>query len=213
MSPEKLASIFSVASMTVRRWQKAPGNKKVPEVDQWNLIEGIYKLVLSGNLSTDSPAVQKALQCATPASFEAIARGLGVASGVFSSSEAQQDKMTMMLSQIGGHEGHKRAVEQSAQKFSYFKKMGSEWRHRISGLLQVVQSKKLSSFDKMVAYGSLFYLVTPLDLIPDHIPGIGLIDDFGVLGFAVAYYIKRYPEFFSASADGVGEERAAGKKA
>jgi uncharacterized membrane protein YkvA (DUF1232 family) len=58
----------------------------------------------------------------------------------------------------------------------------------------VVKSSKLSHVDKLVAYGALFYLLTPMDLIPDHIPVLGLVDDFGVLGFALTYYTKRCPE-------------------
>jgi uncharacterized membrane protein YkvA (DUF1232 family) len=194
MSPESLAPIFSVASMTVRRWQKEPENKKVPEVHRWNIIESVYKLVLDGKLSTNSRVVRVILKDSTPDSFRAITKGLGVADGVLNSAGDQQDKMVLMLSQIGLDESHKKEVEAGSKRLSYFKKMGSEWQKRISQLVRVIRSPKLSSLDKMVAYGALFYLITPFDLIPDHIPVIGLIDDFGILGFAVAYYLKRFPE-------------------
>jgi uncharacterized membrane protein YkvA (DUF1232 family) len=45
-----------------------------------------------------------------------------------------------------------------------------------------------------VAYGALFYLILPFDLIPDSIPVFGYVDDFGILGFAVAYYARKFPE-------------------
>src|SRR5579872_4744633 len=101
MSPEKLAPVFSVASMTVRRWQKEPGKKTVPEVHQWNIIESIYKLVQSGVLSTDSEAVRDILKDTTPSSFEAITKDLGVTNSIFDEKGDQQDKMVLMLSQIG----------------------------------------------------------------------------------------------------------------
>jgi uncharacterized membrane protein YkvA (DUF1232 family) len=197
LSPEKLAPVFSVGSMTVRRWLKTPGNKKVPKVDQWNIIESIYKLVLDGKLSTTSGAVQAVLKNSTPGSFQAIAKELGVTDMALSSKDDQQDKMLILLSQIGGDRSHKKQVDEGSQKLTYFKKMGIEWRERISGLVCVIHSSKLSTLEKLVAYGALFYLITPLDLIPDHIPVIGLIDDFGILGFAVAYYFKSYPHYFN----------------
>ena len=47
-----------------------------------------------------------------------------------------------------------------------------------------------------VAFGALFYLICPFDLIPDAIPVIGYADDFIVLGIAVLYYRKRFPHLF-----------------
>jgi uncharacterized membrane protein YkvA (DUF1232 family) len=193
LSPEELAPIFDVGSMTIRRWTKESAQKMVPKGHQWRIIETIYQLVLAGKLSTDDAAVQAILRSSTPRSFQAIIHGMGVSESILSAKDNQQDTMTVILSQIGVNEDHKSEVEKSSQKLSYFKKMGGEWKSRISTLVAVIQSKKLTALDKMVAYGALFYLVTPFDLIPDHIPVIGLIDDFGVLGFAVAYYLKRFP--------------------
>ncbi|PWU19432.1 MAG: hypothetical protein C5B49_05785 [Bdellovibrio sp.] len=102
--------------------------------------------------------------------------------------------MMLLLSQIGGDDHHKAEVEGAEKKLTYFRKMGLEWQNRISVLHRILRSNQLSTIDKLVAYGALFYLITPFDLIPDHIPAIGLIDDFGVLGFAVAFYLQRFPE-------------------
>ena len=49
---------------------------------------------------------------------------------------------------------------------------------------------KVSLLDKAIIIGSLGYLISPLDLIPDYIPVIGLMDDIGVLTWAV-YRIGR----------------------
>lgn len=38
--------------------------------------------------------------------------------------------------------------------------------------------------DRVVIYGALFYLISPIDIIPDVLPG-GLIDDFGVIVWAL----------------------------
>ena len=45
---------------------------------------------------------------------------------------------------------------------------------------------KVSLIDKSLIIGSLGYLISPLDLIPDIIPFFGYMDDAAVLGFA--YY-------------------------
>ena len=36
-----------------------------------------------------------------------------------------------------------------------------------------------------IAAGTLLYVVAPLDLLPDLLPAVGLIDDFAVIAFAV----------------------------
>jgi uncharacterized membrane protein YkvA (DUF1232 family) len=48
----------------------------------------------------------------------------------------------------------------------------------------------MSLTDKFIAYGALFYLLTPIDFIPDNIPFLGFFDDFAILGFAATYYMK-----------------------
>lgn len=194
LSPELLAPIFDVGNMTIRRWLKEAPGHKVPKSYQWSIIESVYELVLDGKLSTESVAVQNLLKGSTPLSFSAIIKSMGASDAAFNTKDSQQSKMMMILSQIGGNKDHKKDVESSERKLSYFRKMGSEWHRRISALIKVTRSSKLSTFDKLVAYGALFYLITPFDLIPDHIPVIGLVDDFGVLGFAIAFYIARFPE-------------------
>ena len=58
--------------------------------------------------------------------------------------------------------------------------------------MNVIKSKKLSSVDKLAAYGALFYLITVIDLIPDTVPFFGLMDDLTIMGLVSAYYLKRF---------------------
>ena len=50
----------------------------------------------------------------------------------------------------------------------------------------------------MAIVGSLLYVFLPIDLIPDFIPGIGYVDDAGVVGLCVKWVkddLKKYKEF------------------
>jgi uncharacterized membrane protein YkvA (DUF1232 family) len=47
-----------------------------------------------------------------------------------------------------------------------------------------------------VAYGALYYLLCPLDLIPDNVPVFGLMDDYCVLGLAASHYAKKHKNLF-----------------
>ena len=48
-------------------------------------------------------------------------------------------------------------------------------------LFYTLQSDKISTKDKALIIGALGYLISPLDVVPDAIPIVGLSDDLGVL--------------------------------
>lgn len=200
-SPEQLAPTLGVASMTIRRWQKKPGSAKVPKGYERTVLEGVYQLLAEGHLDSGSEAVQKMLAGSASLSFAAVLKSLEITDAVTGkgSGESQQDKMTIALSQIGVNEKRRAEVDQSRDKLQGFKKLGKDWNERISALWIVVRSTKLTPIDKLVAYGALFYLIFPFDLIPDHLPVVGLVDDFGILGFAMAYYLRKFPEIIKSS--------------
>ena len=194
LSPEQLAPYFGLGNMTIRRWRDRPSSEKVPLAYERALVEGIYKLVLEGMANGNDPALLRIIESFSSLSFEAIIKTMGVPESVAKSKSSHQDKMMIALSKIGWSEDHRKLVDSSQKETTRFQALGAEWKSRISSMTAVIRSKNLTKFDKMVAYGALFYLITPFDLIPDHIPVLGLIDDFGVLGFAVAFYAKRFPE-------------------
>jgi uncharacterized membrane protein YkvA (DUF1232 family) len=205
LSPELLAPEFGIGSMTLRRWKKLPGTKEIPRAYQQTIVEGVYRLIQQGKLRAESKTVQTLLLSSTSLSFEAIMKSLG-ASDVLENGNGSspsphspesndtnpQENLSVALSRIGMSSERRAEVDSSEKKLGTYFKLGSEWQTRISTLWQVISSKKLDLTDKLVAYGALFYLIFPLDLIPDHIPVIGLLDDYGVLGIAVGYYLKKY---------------------
>jgi uncharacterized membrane protein YkvA (DUF1232 family) len=52
-------------------------------------------------------------------------------------------------------------------------------------LWDYVKSGDVQWFEKVAPLAALAYLVSPIDLIPDTILGLGLLDDVGVIGFVV----------------------------
>ena len=196
LSPEELAPKFGMSNMTLRRWKDQPGHLPVPKSHERNIVEGIYQLLIEQRLSAESLGVQKLLAGTRSLSFQAVLKSIGVAEDFHQQGKDQQEKMMVALYQIGASEKRKKNVDQNHLQIETLKKMGSEWKKRISMLVEAVASTKISAIDKMVAYGALFYLICPIDLIPDHFPVIGFIDDFGILGFAVTFYLQKFPGLF-----------------
>ena len=54
---------------------------------------------------------------------------------------------------------------------------------RIRLLIQYLRDKDVSIFRKLLIIGSLLYLVSPVDIVPDYIIGLGILDDITVLSF------------------------------
>jgi uncharacterized membrane protein YkvA (DUF1232 family) len=62
---------------------------------------------------------------------------------------------------------------------------------------------------KLGAVGIVLYLVSPLDLIPDVIPVLGVVDDLVIVPLAIRFLLGKLPADLRAAA----EAAAAGRKA
>jgi uncharacterized membrane protein YkvA (DUF1232 family) len=62
-----------------------------------------------------------------------------------------------------------------------FKGWADSFRQDVDALKAVVESKAADAESRRLAAGALGYLVTRLDLVPDHNEGIGIMDDIMVL--------------------------------
>lgn len=198
LSPERLAEPLGVSNLTYRRWLKRPPREDIPKEYERNIAGGIYQLLSEGKLKHDSKTVSDFLEHNMPEFFGAAVGQFQMPTDLLSNrSINHQDKITTALSHIGNNAGIRHRVDVSSIAIRKFTSWGSEWKNRVTLMTKVIRSKKLSLVDKLIAYGALFYLILPFDLIPDSIPVFGYVDDFGILGFAAAYYLNKYPGVFN----------------
>lgn len=199
LSPEKLAGILGISGMTLRRWRSKPPERELPKLYERAFETGIEQLVVDGYIAPDSKLARSVMASSDQVSFQARIKALGISESVMKRKGNVSDTLMMGLSEIGTPAARIQEVDRSQKKISGFSKLGVDWKERITGLLSVIRSPDLTIMDKFVAYGALFYLLAPFDLIPDTIPVFGLLDDYAILGLALAYYMARYPNLIKGS--------------
>lgn len=192
LSPEKLAKRLGISNMTIRRWMKDPNHKALPSIYEKAVQEAIYQMVMDGELPPESQSFQTVLKRSQNLSFQAALKGLGFTANLKGAPGFAPDHLMMGLSQIGAKESQKLEVDKNHKKIWSFGRLGKDWKERISTLMKVLTSTNLTMVDKLVAYGALFYLLSPFDLIPDSIPVFGLMDDYVVMGLAAAHYLRKF---------------------
>jgi uncharacterized membrane protein YkvA (DUF1232 family) len=199
-SPEQLGERLGIAGRTIRRWTELPQADELPSLYSKALRETILEFVAEGKLSTETEVVGLVLKEGNDSFFHAAIRDLGMGEDFFSKADQSPDSIVEGIAQIGSNEKKRASVDRSKEKISTYQKLGREWKYRVQTLSKAIMSKDLTRFEKFAAYGALFYLISPFDLIPDHIPVFGLMDDYVILGLTVAYYLKRFPKIFADNA-------------
>ncbi len=195
LSPEKLAVRVGLSGMTIRRWMEAPGDEDVPDFYAKMVVQLVMELVREGVLSSDSPLIRSISREWSLVSFESVITKMGVSQDLMDEPHARTDDLILGMTQIGSNQKRTNFVKENFKKILSFQKLSEEWSRRLTTILKVVRSKKFTTLEKMAAYGALFYLITPMDLIPDHLPAFGLVDDFGILGYVSLYYVKRFSHY------------------
>jgi len=195
LSPEKAAQELGISGMTLRRWRDKPRHEALPEMYRSAMEPLLHRLVGEGILHPEDPdAVVAFAHPAEP--FQRTLQELGITLEALGSPGKSRGIVTKGLACIGKNENRQEQVRSSGKMLTRFKAMGQEWRGRIEDLTLALRSKEITALDKLVAFGALFYLICPFDLIPDAIPVIGYTDDFIVLGIAALYYRRRFPHLF-----------------
>lgn len=193
LSPEQMGGRLGVSGMTVRRWRRQPRARKLPKLYERALGGVVGDLVSEGRLSSDDAVVKTVLAEGRWGAFAAATTHLGLGQAQLPAGAFDARHLVESLSSIGDSTGRKAEVDRNKRRIFSLAKMGVEWSSRIGTLWGVLASRKIHGFEKLVAYGALFYLLTPFDLIPDYLPVFGWVDDFAILGFATAYYRESGP--------------------
>jgi uncharacterized membrane protein YkvA (DUF1232 family) len=196
LSPEQLGLRIGMSGMTLRRWSELKPSDEIPDIYQKAFHELVYELLAEGNIDKESEVVKVVLKEAEGGIFNAAIKNLGFDENFLQNAKPDTEGVVTGMAFIGGTAAKQESIHRSISKISSFSKLGKDWKHRVQTLLAVVKSKELTKLDKFAAYGALFYLLTPFDLIPDHIPVFGLLDDFFILGIVTVYYVNRFPNLF-----------------
>ncbi|MBI3565494.1 MAG: DUF1232 domain-containing protein [Elusimicrobia bacterium] len=195
VSPEKAAAELGVSGMTLRRWRGKPAAAELPELYRRAFEPTVRRLVGEGLLHPEDPAVMAAL-AAPEEHFSKSVMAMGITHDILEQADKHQNTIFVGLARLGQDEKRQAQVKASGRMLARFKEMGEDWRKRLEDLDAAVRSTELPAIDKLVAFGALFYLITPFDLVPDAIPVFGLIDDFILAGVAALYYRKKFPALF-----------------
>ncbi len=199
LSPESLAEWIGVSNSTYRRWLKAVPSKEFPKDYMPNVSAGIYRLLSGGVLKYESARVNDFVEHNVPEYFSAALRAMGDAAAALPKAAPHEEKVVTVLFNLGYSAAARKTVDKALPEIEKFASWGPTWKRNIEMLAAVVKSDNFTFLEKQVAYGALFYLELPLDLIPDAIPVFGYIDDFGMLCAAAAHYSLKYPEKFKSA--------------
>ena len=157
MSPEKFAKNVKLSHMTIRRWLKKPDSFEIPLK---------YRPIMDSYIA-------KTYSAPTEASLPEGLQGINLTELMDSVEKTGQNYRDD--GSLEGQLGDKLKNERFDQvMIGYCKK-----------LLHFARSKDTPLKAKAICIGALLYFINPIDLIPDHIPVVGYLDDFVVLSVAV----------------------------
>lgn len=192
ISAETFALKLELSGMSVRRWVRAAGSH-IPARYHALIVRAVCQLVEQDSIDASLPAVRRILDQQDDTSFRVALRQLDVAmptSKRRSPKEQKQFSATILttLFQIGSKPEHQTGSTRLNRQTQQFRRIDKQWAGLITPLINVIKARKSNSFSKAIAFGALFYLITIIDLIPDTIPALGLLDDFSILTIAVEHY-------------------------
>lgn len=72
---------------------------------------------------------------------------------------------------------------------------------KVKALYQMIKDPNVAWKSKALAIGSLVYLISPLDAIPDVIPLVGLTDDVGVIVATMVILANELKKYFEETAE------------
>jgi len=119
------------------------------------------------------------------------------------SSYHKKDEKAFKLSEKLAKQAKEEDIHQMEEKLPHMKKgpIASIW-DKVIALYKGFMSKDTPPAMKVFILGALLYLVLPLDVVPDAIPGVGLLDDATVILFAWKKFMKVTKALIGPDANG-----------
>jgi uncharacterized membrane protein YkvA (DUF1232 family) len=189
LSPEQFGSYLGISGMTIRRWQEQDPQTQVPELYQLALVRTVEKLVMEGFLKLEDEEILPFLKDRDVNNLKLNLRSLGLDLEALKNPDNSDGvDVQDVLRKIGEDETHQEQVLGHLSLIRRLAETHKEMKQSVQSLIQVVSKKNLNISSKLVAFGALFYLIAPLDMIPDAIPVFGYVDDIAVLNLAAVYY-------------------------
>ncbi|MEK2644882.1 DUF1232 domain-containing protein [Bdellovibrio sp. BCCA] len=190
LSPERLAEYLQISNMTVRRWGKNPGTFQIPAQYEANLYAGILSLSKDGLLSKDHPLVIEAFEFLQTTYIQNSFHRMNVTPDQLGKDSSMDEGIVDLCLNLGQQSDNLDFVNQHSGEIKSFEKKNPNIYKMAQKLWQVVRSDEMQRAQKYIAFGALFYLFFPFDLIPDGLPALGFMDDFGILTVAYNYYVR-----------------------
>lgn len=127
------------------------------------------------------------------------------ASSFAENKEQQQEAINMAMK--FGENATEEDVENVSKKMDKMKKgaLAKVW-DKVQELWAAFKSPETPLSTKSIIIGSLIYMVTPIDIIPDIIPGIGLLDDAFIIGLVFTQVMKLNKTSERINADAANKE-------
>lgn len=208
LSPEQFASYLGISGMTIRRWQAQDPQAVVPELYQMALVKTVEKLVMDGFLDVHDEEVKPFLKDHHSENLRLNLQTLGLDLDELKKLENPSGQnLEETLRKIGASE---KRQEQVLGHLDYIRKLTGlheSMKESVKTLLGVIGKKNIAVSAKMVAFGALFYLIAPLDLIPDSVPVFGFVDDVAILNLAAMYYAAGMAKILSGGEKSSGADK------
>lgn len=192
LSPEQFASYLGISGMTIRRWQEQNPENEVPELYKVALVKTVENLILEGFLKFDDVEVLPFLQNRDVDNIKLNLQTLGLDLDELRTLEAKNEADIYSALEKVGESTHRQAqVMSRLGDVLNISNLRTEMKESILSLVQVIKEKRHEGRHALVAFGALFYLIAPLDLIPDAVPIFGFVDDFSMLNLSALYYANK----------------------
>jgi uncharacterized membrane protein YkvA (DUF1232 family) len=202
LSPEQIAPFIGISNMTYRRWMKKDAEAELSLLHQVAVKSAVEKMKQQNLLPADAVLPDTEVD-ATGASFTTWIRSAVSSLPPASRSGGFESLALGMLHALGNQKNASLQIEKARPSVTAFLAKNSLIGSFVHTLWTLATEGTAPAALKAIACGALLYFVTPWDLIPDFMLGLGFLDDYGVLTLAAGFCTQSL--LVSASSTTIGQ--------